>query len=183
MTIKNKLLRRTALATTFCATCLSSISASAHLQEFAWNENIDGTIDFFGSTYHGSQASALGSGLTINGTSFNYTSFTSIGDAAWTTFLNTQADGYQFIENFANVSGYGKFTLSLTNIASLGWVTGANPFTASVFSSGAEFVDINGNGTNYYNTLNYTAVAEPASLGLMGLGIAALGFIRRKKNS
>ena len=168
-------------AATITAALVISQAASAHIQEFAWNGNGDGTVSFFGSSYHGNLVSALGSGLVIDGTSFNYTSFTAISDANWTTFLTTVADGFQFIENFSAVTGYGEFTLSAADILGLGWTPPSQTFTASVFSSGPEFIDVNGNGTTYINTLTLTAVPEPAAIALVGLGLVGFGFARRRQ--
>jgi hypothetical protein len=86
-----------------------------------------------------------------------------------------------------NCGSFGSTTSFHLTKAGTGFFVAPKPFYNVSFQSG-QLNMFNPNGTQVVNgsmdvVFNTTAVPEPASVGLLGLGLAGLGFARRRKQA
>ena len=162
-------------------------SVQAHLVSFGWTGNGNGTVRLWGEHWHGDQTSAYSdnAGITITDLTGSFTPFT----AQWTGFLNNSdrdvmlGDGT--LTGIADAgNGFGKendwfYTEDLV-IGNGDWrfFTG----TACCVDTMGGPVDITLTGiTSVQEGTGPSAVPEPGTLAVLGLGLAGLGFTRRRR--
>jgi hypothetical protein len=183
------------------ATLLSTCSlASAHVWQIGWDSNTDGSLDFYGVSYHRNlntsydNFAANPAGFIINGTnvSFDLGSVVDLGncngaggasgtcDSTWNALNldgSISANGY-------SSSTYGKYVstnLSALELAGLGIGSGANSVLLSTYANNIDWAGRSFSSATVPLNIVVQSVSEPATLALFGLGLAGLGFARRKQ--
>jgi hypothetical protein len=188
----NAFLKRTLLATaTVAAIALTTTAASAHTVAIGWSKGAAvGSVNLFMGSYH---QDGVGDGPDLEGAAHL------IGPGAFDTlvsFTTAYTSGaLPALLPSANVQYYQSYTLANMNSWEAVTIFGLN--TAGTYTFGyvnapngsahwSPFInttsfnltanDIGGGGTSVSQ-----GVPEPVSVALMGLGLAGLGFSRRKK--
>lgn len=183
-----------------------SSMASAHIGYIAWNANNDGSVDFYGLTYHGLSASsdnfaANPAGFTINGTNVTFDVGSAVGlencaslynyNSTCSTIWNNlgldgglAANGGFYNYPSANVP-YGKYAsthLNSSQLSALGIQSGSNFITFTTWANNVDYAGQTFSSANVPINLIVAAVPEPVTLALFSFGIAGLAFARRKRN-
>ena len=184
-------------------TCLFAAgSAQAHLTAFAWKDNGNGSITMWGQHWHGDQTvpSTANGGVRIG---IFGTDDTLWPVFQWTGLMNNiggDIAGMDAMVTAGTVDGYAVDSGNFSNIASQndwfytdplvlgngtwGLFTGTN-CCIDTMSAPGQFV-ITGissvpGGTGPGTVPNSNSVPAPGTLALFGLGLASLGFGRKKK--
>ena len=168
------------------AAVLGSASAQAHIVGLGWTFEANGDVTFDALHWHNQHAAA--GALTIDGIDYAFTSF------SHNTSSMTGLDGALVNASYSAYDGAG--TLSVTGGPSLGggivddWLhvtvsglsAGAHTITAAAGPGGLTTWTLNGGVTTVgIVTPPPSPVSAPGTLALMGLGVAGIGFVRRKK--
>jgi hypothetical protein len=106
------------------------------------------------------------------------------------------ADNYGYIEvngtqvtlgtagNITNAAGqFSSFTSFVLNSSNASFVSGANTIEFVVFNSSSGGPDVTGLNVDIESDSANSATPEPASIGLTGLGLAALAFFARRRSA
>ncbi|MCB1940415.1 MAG: hypothetical protein KDE64_14595, partial [Rhodocyclaceae bacterium] len=143
-------------------------AASAHVWQIGWNGNADGSLDFFGVSYHTGGISGAGSvddfsanpaGFVINGTNvtFDLGSVVDLEDCfglggtsgtCSATWNGLGLDGYVTATGSYTTSGdwYGKYAsvnLTTAELSALGIGTGSNSVLLGTFSNNVHWANLN----------------------------------------
>lgn len=155
---------------------------NSQLNRYNQNGALIGTVDYAGT----------GQGVATDG-EFLYVSY---WNGSTSTFLKLDS-GFSVVGTFANATGLGvnnifDFTYDPTTNTYLGLGTngeggtGTNSSTIYEFTMGGSLIAtyalgfaVDGIGAN----ISTAAVPEPAALGLLGLGVAAIAVRRRRKTA
>jgi len=180
----------------------TSLSAQAHVWYIGWNANTDGTVDFYGLSYHNFLSStqdnfiANPAGIVLNGVQFGFDAgsvvdladcnglgtFTGSCDATWNA-LGLDA-GILATNYSSNI--YGKYAvrhMSQADLTAASIGTGSNTVSFTTFANNVDWAGLNfapaGVTTASINVV-VNNVPEPSTLAIMGLGL--LGFQLRRRN-
>lgn len=166
------------------AICLLATNANANL---ITNGDFS-TLDITGWTLTGGEYSSASEGF-----------FREFDNSGWAVLSQniTTTSGNQYdlsFDTFASQIGGNEFAWSVDNGATLNyittttsWVTNTDMFTAVDGTTNVAFYMATNSGTGTWRLDNVSvtgavaAVSEPGSLALFGLGLAGIGFMRKKK--
>lgn len=152
--------------------------ANAHIIGLGWTFETDGTVTFDAMHWHGSHGVA--GSIIIDGVYHNFTSVTHNVNSM------TGLDGALTNATYSTYDGAGTLT-AITGYndwlhVNVALAAGAHTITADYGPGGLTSWTLD----NSINTFNIVTpppsnVSEPATLALLGLGLAGLGFTRRKR--
>lgn len=180
-------------------------SAMAHVWQIGWNANANGSVDFYGVSYHGGGIGGAGSvddfsanpaGFVINGTNvgFDLGSVVNLNDCfgaggtAGTcdpTWNALGLDGFVPSNEFPS-DIYGKYAsvnLDSSELAALGIGAGSNSVLLSTFANNVDWDGLTfASATVPINIVvpPPTSVPEPGTLALLGLAAVAGAAARRR---
>lgn len=187
------------------AALLASSVASAHVWTIGWNSNNDGSVDFYGLSYHQYFANhslddfaTNPAGFVINGTQVTFDLGSAVGlnfcfgtggivsgscDATWDAL---GLDGALAATGYSS-SNYGKYTvahLDSTELATLGITTGSNSVILSTFANNVDWDGLNFSSATVPIQIVVpppTSVPEPGSLALFGMGLVGFAVARKRR--
>jgi hypothetical protein len=154
------------------------MAAQANLVDFEYDAG--GVAKATGSfMYHNGATGTLGYGdltafnVTIGADTYTLAGISGFNNYRWFAY-NTATDTFTTNNNLCGFAGCG-FSGSLAAINSTG--------TAGFFFNPApgQFADYKNFHATNFDTIKLTQVPEPSGLALFGLGLAALGLMRRRK--
>lgn len=170
------------------AAVLGSASAQAHIVGIGWTFESNGDITFDALHWHGNHPAA--GALTIDGIDYGFTSFTH--DTASLTGFDGGLDNPTYsnydaatgtLTTLGGNAGFGTIDDWLSVTVS-GLAPGPHTVTAAFGPGGlTDWTLASGITTVGIVTPPPSAVPEPGTLALLGLGVAGFGFVRRKKMS
>lgn len=187
--IPTRILRKLAPFALLTGFLTAATGAQAHLVSFGWTDNGNGTVRLWGEHWHGDQSvpSTANGGITITDLSGSISPFT----AQWTGVLNNSdrddmltagtLTGWELAGNGATEYQDWFYTEDLV-IGNGDWqfFTGPN---CCIDTMGAP-VSVTLTGiTSVPEGTGPSAVPEPGTLAIIGMGLAGLGFARRRKTA
>jgi hypothetical protein len=175
------------LTISLIAVLFAPIMASAHTISIGTvNGGTNGTVTIYMGTYQSGHGTVAAEGaITIGAQSVNFGSVTASGakpagliDGANNFFASGGTGNFN---SSTNGTGYAEvFWQSATLV---GLAAGSNGYTISGMGS-VNWADVNSGAANWTGTLTIPqssiSTPEPGALALLGLGLAGLGFARRR---
>ena len=185
-------------------------AASAHVWQIGWNGTADGSLTFFGVSYHPTVVPGTGTvddfasrpaGLVINGTNVTFDvgsvvdleDSSGVGGTSGTVsaiWNGLGLDGFVTATGTYTTSGstYGKYAsvnLNTAALSGLGIGTGTNSVTLTTFSDNVDWAGLTfASATVPINIVvppdTTGNVPEPGTLALFGLAAIGGGLMRRK---
>lgn len=161
------------------ALAIAAASSQAHIVGIGWSFEGNGDITFDALHWHGSHGAA--GALKIDGVAYAFTS------ATHNVTSMTGLDGG--LAN-ASYSTYAAGTLTATSgpndwlhVTVSGLSVGAHTLSADYGPGGLTSWTLNGGVTSVGIVTPPSTASEPGSLALLALGLAGIGFTRRRKTA
>ncbi len=181
-----KVLKTLALGT---ALAVTAVGAQAHIVGLGWTFEANGDVTFDALHWHGDQnktqaqidAGGIGA-LIVDGVSYDFTSYTN-DDTEKTVDGALVNSTYSAYDGDASLTSLVNGTDDWLHVTISGLSAGAHTINALGCSQGWCLTEweLNGSVTTVGIVTPPVSVSEPGTIALFGLGLAGLGFVRRKK--